>query len=251
MRPLLRLRDSVTAALRTAASAKFSIQSYHEPAALASHGARRLVSSTAPSALGEQLPEASTAVPSAVELLAAARNLPADLFPARVSGVVHKAKLSGLGRARLRKAALIAAGEAARARGLMSSSGGGTELQQLPVLVGWNPAWDRPRMSGVMKPPKGHAHEKLVVERCARTRHASIAHPGISLCLWIAAKMWIGRSCFSLLWRCRLDKIAANLAAQPKKRADYKKTLPPKPLKQGLLQWIKKSACGWPVCVFY
>ena len=41
----------------------------------------------------------------------------------------------------------------------------------------------------------------------------------------------------------RLDKIAANLAAQPKKRADYKKTLPPKPLRQGLLQHIKKSAC--------
>lgn len=42
---------------------------------------------------------------------------------------------------------------------------------------------------------------------------------------------------------CRLEKIASNLAAQEKKRADYKKTLPAKPLRQGLLQWIKKTAC--------
>jgi hypothetical protein len=47
-----------------------------------------------------------------------------------------------------------------------------------------------------------------------------------------------------LLLLRRLDKIAANLAAQDKKLADYKKTLPAKPLKQGLLQWIKKTACA-------
>lgn len=35
------------------------------------------------------------------------------------------------------------------------------------------------------------------------------------------------------------------MAAQDKKRADYKKTLPAKPLKQGLLQWVKKTACEW------
>jgi len=40
----------------------------------------------------------------------------------------------------------------------------------------------------------------------------------------------------------RLSKIAVNLSLQDKKRADYKKTLPVKPQRQGLLQWIKKSA---------
>lgn len=40
----------------------------------------------------------------------------------------------------------------------------------------------------------------------------------------------------------RLSKIAVNLSLQDKKRADYKKTLPVKPQRQGLLQWVKKSA---------
>ena len=40
-----------------------------------------------------------------------------------------------------------------------------------------------------------------------------------------------------------LEKIAAALAGQEKRRADHRKTLPAKPLRQGLLQWVKKSAC--------
>ena len=40
----------------------------------------------------------------------------------------------------------------------------------------------------------------------------------------------------------RVEKIQANLAAQDKKIADYKKTLPPKPITQGLLYLIKKNA---------
>ena len=43
-----------------------------------------------------------------------------------------------------------------------------------------------------------------------------------------------------------LEKIAAALAGQEKRRADYRKTLPAKPLRQGLLQWVKKSACESP-----
>ena len=39
-----------------------------------------------------------------------------------------------------------------------------------------------------------------------------------------------------------MDKIQTHLAAQAKKRAEYKKTLPPKPVTQGLLQYVKKAA---------
>lgn len=40
----------------------------------------------------------------------------------------------------------------------------------------------------------------------------------------------------------RVDKIQAALAQQDKKRADYKKSLPAKPLSEGLLQYVKKNA---------
>ncbi len=40
----------------------------------------------------------------------------------------------------------------------------------------------------------------------------------------------------------RLLKIQAGLASQDKKLADYKKTLPAKPKKGGLLPFIKKNA---------
>jgi hypothetical protein len=42
--------------------------------------------------------------------------------------------------------------------------------------------------------------------------------------------------------KTRVDKIQAALAAQPKKQADYKKTLPSKPLNKGILQYIRKNA---------
>ncbi len=41
---------------------------------------------------------------------------------------------------------------------------------------------------------------------------------------------------------CSVDKIQAALAVQDKKRADFKKSLPPKPLSEGLLQYVKKNA---------
>jgi hypothetical protein len=41
---------------------------------------------------------------------------------------------------------------------------------------------------------------------------------------------------------CRVDKVQAALAAQDKRRADYKKTLPAKALSEGLLQYVKKNA---------
>lgn len=41
---------------------------------------------------------------------------------------------------------------------------------------------------------------------------------------------------------CSVDKVQAALAAQDKRRADYKKTLPAKALSEGLLQYVKKNA---------
>jgi hypothetical protein len=40
----------------------------------------------------------------------------------------------------------------------------------------------------------------------------------------------------------RVDAVTAALAAAPKKAADFKKQLPPKPLSEGLLQYVKKNA---------
>lgn len=40
----------------------------------------------------------------------------------------------------------------------------------------------------------------------------------------------------------RMASVAAGLDGQAKRRADYKKTLPVKPMRGGLLQYIKKNA---------
>lgn len=40
----------------------------------------------------------------------------------------------------------------------------------------------------------------------------------------------------------RVASVAAGLDGQAKRRADYKKTLPVKPMRGGLLQYIKKNA---------
>lgn len=42
--------------------------------------------------------------------------------------------------------------------------------------------------------------------------------------------------------RLRVERVAAGLASQDKKRADYKKTLPAKGVRKGILQYIKKAA---------
>lgn len=41
---------------------------------------------------------------------------------------------------------------------------------------------------------------------------------------------------------CSVDKVIAALDAQPKKRADHRKSMPAKPLAEGLLQYVKKNA---------
>lgn len=48
--------------------------------------------------------------------------------------------------------------------------------------------------------------------------------------------------CALFVFFCRLDKIAEGLKSQEKKQADYKKSLPPKPISEGLLQYVKKNA---------
>jgi hypothetical protein len=40
----------------------------------------------------------------------------------------------------------------------------------------------------------------------------------------------------------RIAKVSAGIIGQEKRLLDYKKTVPAKPLKQGLLQYIKKNA---------
>lgn len=43
---------------------------------------------------------------------------------------------------------------------------------------------------------------------------------------------------------CSVEKVKAAIvpALQEKKLADYKKTLPAKPISEGLLKWVKKNA---------
>lgn len=49
-----------------------------------------------------------------------------------------------------------------------------------------------------------------------------------------------GRS--DLAHDARVDAVTAALAAAPKKFADFKKALPPKPIGEGLLRYVKKQA---------
>jgi hypothetical protein len=73
------------------------------------------------------------------------------------------------------------------------------------VAPKWLESYDRPKMSMLMKPLSGRKHDKNLAERVA--------------------------------------KIKANITpeAQAKKRAEYAKTLPPKAIKEGLLQFVKKA----------
>lgn len=90
-------------------------------------------------------------------------SLPADVRTSAVGGVPRKPRLSGMQRAALRKGALLAAA-----------------LPGAPPVT-WDAAWDAPRVSTVMKPPKGHAREKKVADRCVaararRGRAADVSH---------------------------------------------------------------------------
>lgn len=73
--------------------------------------------------------------------------MPAALRTSTVNGVPRKPVLSGMQRAALRKAALLEAAKPGAAP------------------LAWDAAWDPPRISGVLKPPKGHARSKKVADR--------------------------------------------------------------------------------------
>ena len=173
---------------RQSAALSFGAQPSHRSPAARSLSDQPVAARTAPS------PQLVVSTPSSAGTSAAAArqprprpaysapleafNLPTDLLPSRVGGVVHKARLSGLARARLRKAALIAAGAAAMSGGNLAgvaaattaldagSGAAGAVAAAATRPAVWNAAWDRPRMSMVMKPPKrAPLHEKEVYER--------------------------------------------------------------------------------------
>ena len=161
-------------------------------------------------------------------------DLPAGLQFTRVDGAVHNPKVGVIARSRIRKAALLA-----MADGDTSSA--------------WNHDWDRPLVAKAMRPYKSTiGRDAKVAERCVYQRARARGRGGGGHPRERAPRAPPPPSSHRSLpfrarhrsWLCRLSKIAANLALQDKKRADYKKTLPAKPLKQGLLQWIKKTACA-------
>jgi hypothetical protein len=85
---------------------------------------------------------------------------------------------------------------------LAEPSTAATTTTEVPLEAFWN----QPRASVIMRAPKGTRHDLAVAARVASITAA------------------------------RSEK------AQEKRLADYKKTLPPKPLAEGLVRWVKKNA---------
>jgi hypothetical protein len=165
-------------------------------------------------------------------------SLPADLHRAKVDGVWRKPRLGGVERSRLRKRALMAA--------IASGEPCAWRVDE----------WDAQRAARVSKPPKGHKRAHRMAERCVWVEGG--ASPSLSLAArdgrvvllralrgpWPSASTLLPSPPSTVRPLCRrLDKINAALGpAQEKRRADYAKTLPSRPPREGLLQWVKKNA---------
>jgi len=154
------------------------------------------------------LPRAGAAAPRALWLAAAA----ASASPA--------ARARGLSTAAADGASAAAAGDAAPAASTAAAA----------AAAG---AGGAPRRRALGSPrPRAGARECDVIDlrRPVGTAAVKVARPPKS----------VARYAESL--RARVERVAAGLAAQDKKRADYKKTLPAKGVRKGILQYIKKAA---------
>lgn len=156
--------------------------------------------------------------------------LPADLLPSKVNGKWRAPRVSARHRARLRKEALLAGmygsyepgvGECAvpgcprdrrwRVRGASGAGWRGgcgccracarctsphacTRARWFAEAGGWDPAWDKPNKTLVMKPPKGRKHDNTQHLRCvqmwARARRSRgeprtscCSHPCVCVCV--------------------------------------------------------------------
>lgn len=94
----------------------------------------------------------------------------------------------------------------------------------------------------VARTPKGRRHDLDLFARCVTDAAAIQAIDRRSELLAGSCVNWSASRLLILHHSCRVDKIQAALAQQDKKRADYKKSLPAKPLSEGLLQYVKKNA---------
>ncbi|KAA0168919.1 hypothetical protein FNF27_01939 [Cafeteria roenbergensis] len=115
--------------------------------------------------------------------------MPADLLPKKgASGAWQKPRVSSRRAARIRKEALL------------DGTFGSWDAE---TGKGWDPAWDKPRLSTVPPPPKGHKHDHRLGER--------------------------------------LEKIQRALANQEQRVADFQKTRPAKRIRTGFRLVMKKN----------
>jgi len=86
---------------------------------------------------------------------------------------------------------------------------------------GWLPEWDKPKVTGVMKAPKGRKHDNTQHKRCVGLGLLCVVRSHADVCCRMSCCV-----CLSGLLLVVLDSIAkiqAGLAAQEQKIADYNK----------------------------